>query len=173
MLLLLLPAASTEALACALLPGYSEADVWPDERAFADAASAARLSEVLLNLLQADILSPQQSDTAVDADNYSHRARLLQQRHAPWLSKPWPLDPVDKAFGPAAAADGAKGAAKIRQRLRQRFPGLGSRDRRGLCGLEHGPRTMQAAVTAAMRGTTPDWLHDTIAGATSTWGRWR
>jgi hypothetical protein len=161
LLLLLLLAVRTEALARALLPGYSEDDVASHERAFADAASAARLSAVLLSLLEADILTGQLDTAKVGSGIYYG---LLQQRHAPWLAKPWALDPVDTAHGVSA---GAEGAASILQQLQQRFPGLIS-DRREACGLEHIPSAMQAAASAAGQNKAGwpagwGWLYDPIA----------
>jgi hypothetical protein len=147
MMLLLLPAAIAEALACALLPGYRKADVDPHERAFAHAASAARLSAVLLGLVEADV---QEQLDAAQAYSRSHYTLLLQRNQAPWLKKPWPLDPVDAADGAAAGARSAATTRQlVRQHLRQRFPGLRSRDKRGMCGLEHCPSAMQAAASAA------------------------
>jgi hypothetical protein len=54
----------------------------------------------------------------------------------------------------------------VRQHLRQRFPGLDSRNEIGVCGLEESPSAMQAAAAAATR-QKPDWprhAYDIIAG---------
>lgn len=89
------------ALAQALLPPpYTEADVTPRERAFADAASVARLSAVLLSLLQTsdteDAQPPdnQQQKMQHSSSSSSHNYYVrLQQAHGPWLSKPRTLGP--------------------------------------------------------------------------------
>jgi hypothetical protein len=154
----------TAALAHALLPGYNEAGVAPHERAFADAASTARLSAVLLRLLEADRADIAERLDAAELGSDSHRRLLLLQHHAPWLMKPWALDPVDAAHG---ATVGAKGAAGMWEHLA--FPGVTIYGRRGMCGVEHCPRTMQRAASDAARDfvAAADWLDsedDPIAG---------
>jgi hypothetical protein len=107
--------------------------VTPQELAFVAAASTARLSAVMLTLLAE--VPPEQLD-AVKASGWRHdHFGMLQQRHAPWLSKTWPLDPVESDLAAdctrhsrrrRTAVQYALSAIKIKQQLLQRFPGLKS-----------------------------------------------
>lgn len=145
---LLLCHACAEALAKALLPAYSEAGVTPQERAFVSAASVARLSAVLLALLE---LPPTQvADVAAGPPD---ACTQLHPAHAPWLSKPWPLDAVSTAALGDASADAAPwddASIRHRQQLVERFPGLmGVPRTRNPFRLKHCPTAMLNAAEEA------------------------